>query len=44
MPDRRFTILSTAPLPFDRIAFVPDSVDVQVIPFIQIRPRSETLN
>jgi uroporphyrinogen-III synthase len=41
MPERRFTILSTASLPFERIATVPDSVDVQVIPFIQIRPRSE---
>jgi uroporphyrinogen-III synthase len=40
MPERRFTILSTASLPFERITSVPDSVEVQVIPFIQIRPRS----
>jgi uroporphyrinogen-III synthase len=40
MPERRFTILSTASLPFDRIPAIPDSVDVQVIPFIEISPRS----
>jgi uroporphyrinogen-III synthase len=39
MPDRRFTILSTASLPFERITNIPVSVDVQVIPFIEIMPR-----
>ena len=39
MPDRRFTILSTATLPFERISRVPDWVDIQVIPFIKIIPR-----
>jgi uroporphyrinogen-III synthase len=40
MPERRFTILSTASLPFERITNIPESVDVQVIPFIEIVPRS----
>jgi uroporphyrinogen-III synthase len=39
MPDRRFTILSTASLPFERIKNIPASVDVRVIPFIEIIPR-----
>src|ERR1700712_3159353 len=41
MPDRRFTILSTASLPFERITNIPASVDVQVIPFIEIIPRPD---
>jgi uroporphyrinogen-III synthase len=40
MPERRFTILSTASLPFERITDIPESVDVQIIPFIEIVPRS----
>ena len=40
MPERRYTILSTASLPFDRIVDIPRSVEVQVIPFIEIIPRS----
>lgn len=39
MPDRRFTILSTASLPFERIENIPASIDVHVIPFIEIIPR-----
>jgi uroporphyrinogen-III synthase len=38
MPDRRYTILSTATLPFERIDHIPDFVDVRVIPFIKIIP------
>ena len=41
MPDRRFTILSTGSLPFERITNIPASVDVQVIPFIEIVPRPD---
>ena len=41
MPDRRYTILSTASIPFERIPQIPDSVDLQVIPFIEIIPRDE---
>jgi uroporphyrinogen-III synthase len=40
MPERRFTILATASLPFDRITNIPESVDLHVIPFIEIMPRS----
>jgi uroporphyrinogen-III synthase len=40
MPERRFEILSTATLPFDRISGIPDSVNVRVVPFIQIISRS----
>jgi len=40
MPERRFEILSTATLPFDRISGIPDSVNVRVVPFIEIIPRS----
>jgi uroporphyrinogen-III synthase len=39
MPERRLTILSTASLPLERIKNVPASVDVQIIPFIEIVPR-----
>src|SRR5450755_2658272 len=39
MSDRRYTILSTASLPFERIKNLPDSVDLRVIPFIEIIPR-----
>src|ERR1700682_4552040 len=39
MRDRRYSILSTGSLPFDRITKIPDSVDVRVIPFIEIIPR-----
>jgi len=41
MPDRRYTILSTASIPFERIPQIPDSVNLQVIPFIEIIPRGE---
>ena len=41
MPDRRYTILSTASLPFERIPTLPDFADVRVIPFIDILPRQD---
>src|SRR5664279_2516630 len=41
MPERRYTILSTASIPFERISRIPDSVHLQVIPFIEIVPRQE---
>lgn len=39
MTERRFTILSTATLPFERIAHIPESLDVRVVPFIKIIPK-----
>jgi uroporphyrinogen-III synthase len=39
MSDRRITILSTASLPLERIKNIPASVDIQVIPFIEIIQR-----
>jgi uroporphyrinogen-III synthase len=39
MPDRRYHILSTAALPFDRIHPIPDTIKVSVVPFIKIIPR-----
>jgi uroporphyrinogen-III synthase len=41
MRDRQFTILSTAALPFERVSRIPDSIDVQVIPFIEILGRTD---
>ncbi len=41
MPDRRYTILSTASIPFERVPEIPESVSLQVIPFIEIVPREE---
>jgi uroporphyrinogen-III synthase len=38
MPDRRYTILSTASIPYERVPHIPDSVELQVIPFIEIVP------
>jgi uroporphyrinogen-III synthase len=38
MPDRRYTILSTASIPFERIPRIPDPIELQVIPFIEILP------
>ncbi|MEJ0083576.1 MAG: hypothetical protein WDM78_22100 [Puia sp.] len=45
MSDRRITILSTASLPLERIKNIPASMDVQVIPFIEIiqRPGAELI-
>jgi len=45
MSDGRVTILSTASLPFERIKNIPSSVDIQVIPFIEIiqRPGAELI-
>jgi uroporphyrinogen-III synthase len=39
MSDRRITILSTASLPQERIKNIPASIDIQVIPFIEIIQR-----
>ncbi len=41
MRDRQFTILSTTPLPFERVSRIPDSIDVQVIPFTEILARDD---
>src|SRR4249919_409785 len=41
MPDHRYTILSTASIPFERIPKIPENVDLQIIPFIEIVPREE---
>jgi uroporphyrinogen-III synthase len=43
MSDRRVTILSTSILPFNRIAPIPESVDLQIIPFIEIRPVADRM-
>lgn len=39
MSDRRYHILSTAALPFDRISHIPETIEVSVVPFIKIIPR-----
>jgi uroporphyrinogen-III synthase len=39
MSDRRYHILSTAALPFDRIHHIPETIKVSVVPFIKIIPR-----
>jgi uroporphyrinogen-III synthase len=39
MSDRRYHILSTAALPFDRINHIPETIEVSVVPFIKIIPR-----
>ena len=43
MPERLFTILSTAALPFDRIPQIPETVDVKVVPFLEISPLVDTI-
>jgi uroporphyrinogen-III synthase len=45
MSERRTTILSTASLPLERIKNIPVSVDIQIIPFIEIihRPGVELM-
>jgi uroporphyrinogen-III synthase len=40
MSDRRIKILSTASLPLERLKNIPESVDIQIVPFIEIIPRS----
>jgi uroporphyrinogen-III synthase len=40
MRERRFTILSTASLPPERIPHIPDSIDFKIIPFTEIVARS----
>jgi uroporphyrinogen-III synthase len=39
MPDRRYHILSTASLPFERIHRIPETIEINVVPFIKIIPR-----
>lgn len=39
MSDRRYHILSTTSLPFDRIHHIPETIKVSVVPFIKIIPR-----
>ena len=42
MRDRDYTILSTASsVPVERIPKMPDSVSLQIIPFIEITPRHD---
>ncbi len=41
MPDRRYTILSTASIPFERFPNIPESVNLQVIPLLKIVPRGD---
>jgi uroporphyrinogen-III synthase len=41
MRERRYTILSTASLPFERLPDLPDSVEVRMIPFIEIKTRQD---
>jgi len=41
MSDRRYNILSTTSLPFERINHIPDSINISVIPFIKIVPSAD---
>ena len=41
MRERLFTILSTASLPFERMSPIPDGVDIQVDPLIEIIRRND---
>ncbi|HLA59231.1 MAG TPA: uroporphyrinogen-III synthase [Puia sp.] len=41
MSERRVTILSTASLPLERIKNIPGTVDIQIIPFIEITQRPD---
>jgi uroporphyrinogen-III synthase len=41
MPERKYTILSTASLPFGRITPIPESINLLVVPFIEIVARSQ---
>jgi uroporphyrinogen-III synthase len=41
MSDRQYNILSTTALPFERINHIPDSINISVVPFIKIVPRTE---
>lgn len=36
MPDRRYTIVSTSPLPMERVGNIPESIDILVLPFTEI--------
>lgn len=39
MRNRHYQILSTTSLPFERIGYIPESIEVKVVPFIKIIPR-----
>jgi uroporphyrinogen-III synthase len=41
MGDRRFTILSTASMPLEKIPPHPDSVEIRMVPFIEILARQD---
>jgi uroporphyrinogen-III synthase len=41
MRDRNYTILSTSSIPVERIHKMPDSVSLQIIPFIEVTPHSD---
>jgi uroporphyrinogen-III synthase len=41
MRDRRYTILSTANLPFERIGHIPETIDIRVVPFTEITARRD---
>jgi uroporphyrinogen-III synthase len=41
MRESRYTILSTASLPFDRIPLIPENVNIQVLPFTEIFARQD---
>jgi uroporphyrinogen-III synthase len=41
MRERRYTILSTASIPFEQITGIPDFAEIRVIPFIEILPRQD---
>jgi uroporphyrinogen-III synthase len=41
MSDRRYTILSTASIPLEHIPHHPDSVEIRMVPFIEIIPRND---
>jgi len=41
MPKQSFTILSTASIPADRIPQMPETVKLDIVPFIEIHPRQD---
>jgi uroporphyrinogen-III synthase len=41
MRDRRFTILSTASMPLEKIPPLPESVEIRMVPFIEILARQD---
>ncbi len=41
MPERRYSILSTSNLPFERVGKIPDSIDIRVLAFTEISARND---